>query len=326
MKPHLLAAATFVLTASIASSWDVSGHIIIAKIAYDNTSPAAREKMGSLGKMLTFATPGKGDRPPLLHTYNGVNLAAWPDNVKHASAKQTPFAHHFNDWHFIDIGLEPTDPNPLKTPAKLTVAGGDAIQALQLCEKVLTHKVANSEFVPNEAVALALLCHLVGDIHQPLHCASHYYHPAPAHGKPHDGGGNAVKIANFDDEYPELHQFWDTAYKMSFDPLTQRAHGGADLSTFSINPNSPLLVKGAKEIVDANASHPIAPESADFAKWARESHKIAKEIAYGHLGSDYSDNEITVTEEYSTEAKKTAQRQIYVAGMRLATILKKIYP
>lgn len=151
--------------------WDVPGHIIVAEIARENTTLNARKKMDELGPLLTFDIIQNGHITH--HVYNGVNLAAWPDNVKHAFKNQTPFAKHFGDWHFVDIGLDADDPNPLTDPPKLSVKSGDAIQGLTLCMAVLTGK-AKSNLVPNEAVALALLCHLVGDIHQPLHCATHY--------------------------------------------------------------------------------------------------------------------------------------------------------
>lgn len=321
LTPALLPCLLAALATSV-PAWDVSGHIIVAKIAYDHTSAHARQKMDQLGPQLTFDVTTQGHM--VHHTYNGVNLAAWPDNVKHASKKQTPFAAHFGDWHFVDIGLSVGDPNPLEEPHKLSVKSGDALQGLLLALDVIQHH-KSSELVPNEAVALALVCHLVGDIHQPLHCTTHY--SVDADGSPEsDAGGNAVIVVNFQDKYAELHQFWDTAYKMTYDATNRVFKATGPLSTFAMTPTSPQLVQAAASISSGQAAVDTSMPDGFLRHWIDETHRIGVAIAYGRLGDDYKDNKVTLEPAYGQEARRIAERQIHVAGLRLAALLKALYP
>lgn len=89
MKIHALVAAGLMLGVSPLFAWDIPGHIIVAKIAYDQSTPNARKKLDALAQTLTFDILVAG-KPPIHHTFNGVNIAGWPDEVKHASSQQTP--------------------------------------------------------------------------------------------------------------------------------------------------------------------------------------------------------------------------------------------
>lgn len=60
----------------------------------------------------------------------------------------------------------------------------------------------------NPTVALRLLIHFVGDMHQPLHSVERY---SPEHPKG-DNGGNSFKIAT-SGTYSNLHSLWDATVK-----------------------------------------------------------------------------------------------------------------
>jgi hypothetical protein len=55
----------------------------------------------------------------------------------------------------------------------LAITNGNVVVALPDCVNLLKHHETNA-LVPNESVALALVMHFVGDIHQPLHTTGRY--------------------------------------------------------------------------------------------------------------------------------------------------------
>ena len=326
MKAPLALLGTLLLSVLQLSAWDIPGHMIVAKIAYDHTTPAARKQLDALGATLTFKT--KSNQDWVTHTFNGVNIASWADEIKHAQTPQTDYAGRYANWHYIDLGLnfgQPGgDPDLIKNPPPLGIRKGNVLDGIKLCEAVLEHKTT-SDLIPNEAVALALLVHLTGDIHQPLHCSANYGRHSGSHQD--DGGGNDVPVTNFNDPYPELHQFWDIAYKLVL--KNGKWTAGRDLSTFTTTPTSPELKAEVDEVLTAKANFTVSLQGDYFTAWALETHQVGKEVAYGLLakeGLDYNTGSLTVPDAYAKAAKATAQQQLYKAGMRLAALLTKLYP
>src|ERR1700722_2866388 len=125
MRPFgLLAAWTAVLYLALpAQAWNATGHRVIAAIAYDRLTAAARAQVDAL----LHQHPDLIKLPP-----RDAFLAAsvWPDVIKgdnrfyddtRADAKPTPLlpgypsmARHTN-WHYIDIPFSP-DGTPLQQP------------------------------------------------------------------------------------------------------------------------------------------------------------------------------------------------------------------
>ncbi len=267
------------------------------------------------------------------YDFNAVNMAGWADEVKHDRDKDDEYREHFNNWHFIDLGLNDGDPNPLTSPPTLSVRNGSVVEAIQLCIDVIKdHKQSN--LVPDESVALALLIHFVGDIHQPLHCATNYLDQGTGGHKPKtDIGGNAVAVDNFTDQYEELHQFWDEAYKMSFDKDTQVAQVESgwswSKSPGEITPTNKHLISVVQEVMRYKPSGAVTVDLSDttfLSKWAKETNGKGREIAYGKLQQDYTNHSVRVTAEYTAIARETAQQQMCLAGLRLAALLKELYP
>ena len=59
-----------------AHAWDVTGHVIIAQIAYDNLTPIAREDVNYLTECTSFS-----EHYPNFSPY--IYSAPWPDQFKH---------------------------------------------------------------------------------------------------------------------------------------------------------------------------------------------------------------------------------------------------
>jgi hypothetical protein len=169
-------ASLLVVAATLnARAWDGTGHMIIGQIAYDRLNDKAKARVSELAAQI------QKDGVP----YNAVNICCWADDIKARDA-DTPFRGHFKPWHYIDIGCAPGDPDVLANPPTLTITNGNVDVALTHCVDLIKTKQFDA-LVPNESVALALVMHFVGDIHQPLHTTGRY---DPETHKQNDAGGN----------------------------------------------------------------------------------------------------------------------------------------
>jgi hypothetical protein len=292
------------------SAWDGTGHMIIGQIAYDRLNDKARARVDELASKI------QKDGVP----YNGVNICCWADDIKDRKSK-SPFQGQFRPWHYIDISCLQTDPDVLAHPAALTTTNGDVITALNHCVDLIKNKETDA-LVPNEAVALALVMHFVGDVHQPLHTTARYNpHPKPDDKYKDDAGGNGISVTNLaDTQWPNLHTFWDEAYRRFYENGEVKASPALS-ETNAVD--SPEMKEWMKQL---QPYAPVKPDlQFDAKKWALETHEIACAQVYGTLGEPYGARDIKLQEKYVTESVSTARRQIVLAGHRLAELLNKLY-
>lgn len=305
--PRIAVVSLLALTATLnARAWDGTGHMIVGQIAYDRLTDKARARVDELASKLQ-----KNGVP-----YNGVNICCWPDDIK-ARDSDSPFRNQFKPWHYIDIGCTTNDPDVLANPPTLSRTNGNVIVALNHCVDLLRTKQTDA-LVPNESVALALVMHFVGDIHQPLHTTGRY---DPETHKKDDAGGNGVGLANLaDTQWPNLHTFWDEAYRAYYE-------NGEVKRTPRINeadaPGSPALKDWLKNL-DLNVPAKLDTRF-DVTKWALEAHEIACTQVYGTLGAPYGAKDVKLTEDYVKQGTRTARHQLVVAGFRLAALLNDLY-
>jgi hypothetical protein len=89
-----------------------------------------------------------------------MRASTWPDEIHH---RGNPYDHP--DWLFVDYPLKP----PLFPVEPGPEPNNDALYGIAQAKKAL----ADSKTSPEErAVYLSWLIHLVGDMHQPLHCGT----------------------------------------------------------------------------------------------------------------------------------------------------------
>ena len=293
-----------------APAWDGTGHMLVAQVAYDRLNDKARARVDELAAKLQ-----KGGAP-----YNGVTVACWPDDIKGRDA-DPQYQGHYRTWHYIDIGCATNDPDVLSNPSALTFTNGDVITALNHCVDLIKEKKTDA-LVPSESVALALVMHFVGDVHQPLHTTARY-NPDPKPGDKYkdDAGGNGVTLGNLGDTpwTPNLHTFWDEAYRRYYENGEVKAlpaiHDGA--------PGNPDMKEWLKKL-DLNVTGKLDTHF-DVKKWIMESHEIACTQVYGTLGAPYGAKGVKLSEEYVKQGTNTARHQIVVAGYRLAALLNDLY-
>ena len=148
---------------------------------------------------------------------------------------------------------------------------------------------------------------MIGDIHQPCHTTSLFTTEYPAG----DQGANLVfiKVAP-DGEVIKLHRFWDDLILGSED-LREARKTATELR------NRPEFAKARLAELETEKS---------FEQWKDASVKLAKEVVYGDgkmTGSPSEDSAPVLPDGYVKTAKATGQRQIVLAGYRMADVMKK---
>ena len=303
---YMVIAGLLAIIGTIDSRADATSLMLVAQIARDRLSDKARARVDELASQLQ-----KNGVP-----YNAVNLACWADDIK-ARDSTSPFHTWFRPWHYINIGCSPTDPDVLAHPPVLTATSGNIVLALTHCVDLIKNKQTDA-MVPSEAVAVALVMHFVGDIHQPLHCTSRYQ---PGNPQNNDAGGNAVTVINLvQTPWPNLHTFWDEAHRRYYENGEVKAY--PQISKADAPGSADLKLWLARLQADAPIDSSLR---FDAAKWAREAHELGCRQGYGTLGEPYDSKNIKLQEQYVTEATCLMHRQIVLAGYRLAALLNELY-
>src|SRR3954452_20124656 len=128
--------------ASACFGWGGIGHQAVAIIAEDHLTPAARAGIREL--------IGEAN-------ISDAEICSWADQIRREQRRTAP-------WHYVDI---PTDA-PSFDRTRDGRDGNNVIDAIDKSAKVLRVRSASKE---DRATALKWVVHLVGDVHQPLHCA-----------------------------------------------------------------------------------------------------------------------------------------------------------
>jgi hypothetical protein len=274
---------------SLTLGWGAGGHMMVASIAFKRLNPRGRaQAMALLARPINPA-------PVTAKSKDFVNASHWADDLR-------PFAEFdsFKPLHFIDKPFS-TDgtalPGNLPEPDNIVKALEDNVNIL----KTSTDKDA-------QAQALRLIIHFLGDIHQPLHCATRVSSALPEG----DRGGNlvSIKVAG---KKTNLHSYWDGGTG-SF-PKT-----GAN---FAPPPLSRIPGAAAKAMAGNPATDPKLKldDPFNYDAWADESFALAQSVAYKGMK-----NGVTPSAAYNKKALKIARQRVAWGGYRLAALLNAIWP
>ena len=247
-------------------AWNAVGHKVIAQIAYDNLSPNAK-------KMCTKYL--RSSNPP-----EAAFLAAstWMDKVKSKNI------HQYDLMHYIDI--------PFSVDGTIIppVEDVNAVSAIKDALAMISKSTRKNE----KRLALRLLIHIVGDIHQPLHAITRVSSQLPKG----DLGGNLFPLGA-NSVGKNLHQYWDS---------------GAGYFRGHYNTNK---IKNKAWQLEQKWPCEQINELISPKKWANDAHKIAIKYGYQLNPNDSPD------EKYQAKAQILAQKQVAYAGCRLAMLLNK---
>jgi len=279
-------------TPSLSLGWGAGGHMIVAQIAFKRLNPRAKAQVKTL--LAIPINPAEISAK----SKDFVNAAHWADDLR-----PFPEFDSFKGLHFIDTPFS-TDGTPL--PA---VPTPNIVTALQDNVKILQTSTDKNA----QAQALRLIIHFVGDIHQPLHCATRVDSSHPDG----DQGGNLVSIMipdkNGNVKKSNLHSFWDGGIG-SFPPT------GPNFRPPPLSQIPVAASKATKGNPDTDTDLKL-DDPFNFQSWADESTTLAKDVAYQGI-----ENGAKPTAKYNAASLKVARKRVAWGGYRLAALLNAIWP
>jgi hypothetical protein len=304
-----------------APAWDSFGHMAVAFVAYQNLTAPTKQRVNDLLKLNPqFQTWDSwiptGTKPADHDTMIFMFAATWPDEIKGQKFQTPPInpvsGNHyvadgsdggnrpdgspnptanqgFSDdsmhkyWHFIDkpFSRDGSQLPPIPTP--------NAQERIALFRAVLGSNSADKL----KSYDLAWVLHLVGDVHQPLHCATRVSQ-TDLKG---DSGGNNVSLGN----NSELHAFWDDV-----------------LGTGNESKVAKSVIKKAKALPTPD---PVLAADGDEKDWVDESFQNAQQKVYVSPPIGDGDGPFSLTSGYRKSAKTVAQQRMALAGVRLANLI-----
>jgi hypothetical protein len=293
-----------VLLVGPAYGWHEEGHKVVALIAFRQLNPGTRDAVvAALKQHVAFTS---GDWPSRLEAGADADAslftlaAIFPDEVKSPSS---PF-HDLTDpdAHFINLPFVPVrddrndpairvkDPNLAQNLPKAFRSHVRDIKSLSVSDE-------------DQATSLSWIFHLVGDIHQPLHSAAMYTQVF----KTGDRGGNSIKFDHSlasSTKQKDLHAYWDG--------LPGEKHDFSD------------VVSKADSLMAAFPKSTFNHLNATIDECATESFALARTVAYdGLVDAPKLISDLPIP--YKADAQKTADRQVALAGYRLAEVLEDLY-
>ncbi|HEY5742803.1 MAG TPA: S1/P1 nuclease [Terrimicrobiaceae bacterium] len=308
MKPsvaRLFAIIPILLTITDAWAWNGPGHMTVAAIAYRDLSPTEREKLDLILKSHPQFQSWQSDFPasvPNLDLGLYVTMAAslWPDQIRKRNDPST-----FPNWHFVDYPLiAPSFPfrgSPMPRD--------DILFGIGKSEAFLRSSTALAQ---DKAEKMSWLIHLVGDVHQPLHCATLINSAYPAPEGDHGGNGFFVR-ASPTSEPQKLHSLWDGL-------LGVGTVADAGLTRSALNDAIRLQTLYPRSTLPELQSH------RSVKSWSKESRQSAIHDAYldGALPpGENATNATILPVGYTRRAKEIAERRVALAGYRLADEIRR---
>ena len=274
----VLAAASLALPAL---AWGPEGHRVVARIAARNLTLKARARVASLLQ---------SDPDPAAVAEAMANASVWADTLD-------KLVTNTGAWHFINIALTDRRSDMSKRcPRDACVSG----KIPELLVSLKTESVADWSVGDQ----LKFIIHLVGDLHQPLHCADNA-----------DEGANCIHTTSFHSH--TVHQAWDSGMLEKID---------------------------SSDIALANElSQHIQPawKRGNVDDWAWESHELAVRDAYGPLGlpkeppmtiascltapAPVRNKTVQLSQRYLKLNEPVIRQQLAKAGIRLASLLNALW-
>jgi hypothetical protein len=249
----------------LCQAWGGTGHQLVALIAEDELTPKAKAAIADL-------------LGPDVHI-SDAEVASWADEYRRSHEETS-------SWHYTNVPVTADRFDRARDGRN----GANVVDALDAQIKILADKSAPRE---KRVDALKFVVHLVGDIHQPLHCADR-----------NDKGGNTRLVF-----YPgqreavNLHTVWDTWLLRDLMGKRRVAEIAAVLER-SITPQQRKEWEGAPE------------------GWANESHRAAVNAAYRDVPADGPPP--TLAKAYIDRTTPVVAEQIKRAGVRLAAVLNAV--
>jgi hypothetical protein len=283
-----------------AFAWNAAGHMMVAAVAYEQLTPAARARANRLLQLNpAYKEWSAGRRGPLRDELIFMQASTWADDIKGKpgylndgerangpdASRNGGYADRLQHryWHSVSTPFS-ADPR-LALPEAPT-------------PNVLTQIAAFRKSISSDAsdevksYDLVWLIHLVGDAHEPLRVATRVSRAFPQG----DDGGAQVALCKKPCRN-DLHAYWENLFGPAKKPeaALEAAH------------TLPKAFAKLSQIDDENA-------------WVEDGQKLAQKVAYAPpVGSGAGP--YTLDEDYHSAALSVARQQLALAGTRLARLL-----
>lgn len=239
-----------------AGAWGQKGHDVTCAIAEQHLSRKAKKQISEIfdGKSIVY-------------------WANWMDNASH-----TPEYAYTKTWHYKNIDANETYDTAAQNE------NGDVLTAIEAQIKALKSGQLNHQ---QQAIALRMLVHLVGDLHCPMHM-----------GHKSDSGGNRWQVQYFGNG-KNLHGIWDS-------DLIESAHKW----TYS---------EWVKEIDRVDKAQAKAIMAGSLDDWGSETFEAACKVYENTpVGTKLSYDEVNYW-------APLIEQQFLKGGLRLARILNELF-
>ena len=237
-------------------AWGQKGHDVVAYIAECNLSPRAYKKVVAA-----------------LEGHSPVYYANWLDGASH-----TPEYAYTKTWHYKNVDQGYTYETMKAEP------NGDVVTAIKEQIEILKSKESSKE---HKQLALKMLIHLVGDLHQPMHM-----------GHLSDLGGNKWTVTHFN-RTTNLHSLWDT-------PMIESGHSWSH-------------TEWTEELDRLNRTEVNSVCSGSIDDWAKQTLAIATDI---YLSTPQNSR---LSYDYHAKWTPIVEQQLLRGGLRLAYILNQVF-
>lgn len=270
------------MLAAQARAWDTNAHKVIGVIAYHHLSPQAK---AWCDRILATNPTGYQDF---------LNAAPYPDYLKHGAPKDKPpvkRTRKYDGWHFIDYPIRINQSTAFPYDTSVERNGNNALFGIAESVRQVT-----TGPVDTRGLYLSMILHVVGDVHQPLHCAE----------RSGDKGGNDVALRG---AIRNLHALWDDVITSKY-----RLKG-------KMKATDDRIVQVASQVEAAYPMDSMREEVAELDPhaWAEESYALAVDSAYDGLTP-----QTKPTEAYKQRWTAVAERRVALAGYRLAGFLNRL--
>jgi hypothetical protein len=267
---------------------------LVAQIAYARLNPRAKAEVDKL-IALKIAPPEITN-----NSLDFVNAAHWPDDLRPVPSFKNTVPLHFVDFPFSRDGTA--------LPADLPESE-NIITALTKYVEVLRSSADDNE----RAQALRFIIHFVGDIHQPLHCATRVTHDFAEGDRGENGFPIELRSGSGQLEIINLHSYWDGG-------LGDFPKAGPNYAPPPLSQIPPAVKRITAEYPDTDTAWRVGGPF-DFAGWAQESRQFAQAVAYSGITPNQEPNRT-----YRAAALKTVHQRVVWGGYRLAQLLNSIWP
>lgn len=266
---------------------NATGHMVVARIAWDTMTPAARREVLDLVQVSDNPTSHKPTGP---RDSDQFTAATYMDNIRPT----------YGNLHYHNLSMDGRN-QPMERPADTP----NSVTFIQQNIDILRDPGTSRE---EKAEALRYTMHLAGDLHQPLHCVNRF---TPAH-PDGDRGGNQFDI-QWQGHMKEsnLHAYWDDAAgAFAFIQRPLDAHGRQDLDAMAgrIEKSYPLTRYEVK-------ARDVEPEH-----WAAEGFALAASDCYTGIKEHGAPSSA-----YEKKTIADMEREAAVAGYRLGNLLNSIF-